>query len=88
MLLGVAGPAPAYLAYVAPTFDTLQEQRHSAGYDASNAFLKSQVLTQVKDVENAFSEWAAVRMSPHANVRLVTFFFGSHLAVASSHFYL
>ncbi|WP_312309265.1 hypothetical protein [Stenotrophomonas indicatrix] len=74
MLLGAAGPVPADLAYVARTFVTLQEQRHSADYDVSKTFLKSQVLTQVKDVEDAFNRWAAVRMSPHANALLMAFF--------------
>lgn len=74
LLLGTSGAVPADLADVARTFVTLQEQRHTADYDAGKAFLKSQVLGHVKDVEDAFQKWAAIRTSPHANAVLMAFF--------------
>ncbi|WP_188252567.1 hypothetical protein [Stenotrophomonas maltophilia] len=74
LLLGASGPVPAGLADVARTFVTLQEQRHAADYDVSRTFLKSWVLSQVKDVEDAFQKWAIVRQTPHANAMLMAFF--------------
>ncbi|MDT7824245.1 hypothetical protein [Xanthomonas hortorum] len=39
---------------------TLQEQRHAADFDIGKPFLKSCVLSHVKDIEDAFQEWTTV----------------------------
>lgn len=49
------------LKYVAKIFAQLQEQRHTADYDNATFWTKTEALTQVASVQQAFSTWKSIR---------------------------
>lgn len=50
----------SHLRYVAKTFAQLQEQRHTADYDNAKSWTKTDALSQVVSVQQAFRAWKKV----------------------------
>lgn len=67
-------PIEAELREVASAFYELQEARHSADYDLTEAFDRVQVIGYVARVKDAMVKWKAVKDSPNANVFLTAIF--------------
>ena len=61
------------LKLVAKTFVKLQELRHSADYDGSVFWTRTEALDSVRSVERAFDCWKAVRKEKIAQEYLVAF---------------
>lgn len=55
---------------VASALVELQEARHKADYDLTEAFDRVQVLSRVEQARKALNDWRAVRGTPNANVFL------------------
>ena len=62
----------AALKTVAKTFVQLQEQRHTADYDNTRAWSRTEALAQVKSAEQAFSTWKPIRDEQIAQAYLVS----------------
>lgn len=60
------------LRSVAKTFSQLQEQRHAADYDNSRIWTRTEALVQVKAAEQAFADWAGIRVHRIAQEYLVS----------------
>jgi uncharacterized protein (UPF0332 family) len=61
----------AQLRRIAATFIQLQEQRHIADYDNGTSWTRTQALSHVRQVEQAFVDWAAIRNQPMSQEYLV-----------------
>jgi uncharacterized protein (UPF0332 family) len=59
---GANAPVVKHLKNVAATFVALQQQRHSADYDNSKRWTRTEVLTQIESAQAAFDSWAAISM--------------------------
>lgn len=57
---------------VANTFFQSQQQRHSADYDNSKVWTRTEVLTLIQLVEEAFDSWKQVRKHDDAQAFLVS----------------
>jgi uncharacterized protein (UPF0332 family) len=60
------------LKTVAETFTQLQEKRHIADYDNAAFWTRTEALSQVKSVEQAFNTWKAIRNERIAQAYLVS----------------
>lgn len=49
------------LRTVAKTFSQLQEKRHTADYDNTTFWTRTEALTEVKAAEQAFITWKSIR---------------------------
>jgi uncharacterized protein (UPF0332 family) len=63
----------AKLRVVATAFVQLQDQRHTADYDNTTFWTRSEALKQVKTAEQAFVTWRAIRNEHIAQAYLVSF---------------
>jgi hypothetical protein len=70
------GEAPPDLARVAEAFIELQEKRHSAEYDLTEPFLRTQALELIVQAENAIAVWQTIRHLPITKAFLASFIFG------------
>jgi uncharacterized protein (UPF0332 family) len=61
-----------HLHRVAETFFQAQQQRHSADYDNSKTWTRTEVLTLIDLVEAAFDSWHAIRQEPAAQAYLIS----------------
>lgn len=61
-----------HLHNIADTFFQSQQQRHTADYDNSKQWTRTEVLTQVTLVQGAFSSWKAIREEPLAQAFLIS----------------
>jgi uncharacterized protein (UPF0332 family) len=61
------------LRLVATAFVQLQDQRHTADYDNTTFWTRSEALEQVKIAEQAFVTWRAIRNEQIAQAYLVSF---------------
>ena len=59
------------LRVVAKTFSQLQEKRHTADYDNTTFWTRTEALAQVKSAEEAFSKWKPIRNEQIAQAYLV-----------------
>lgn len=57
---------------VANAFSQSQQQRHSADYDNSKAWTRTEVLTLIELVEEAFVSWRQIRKNDDAQAFLIT----------------
>jgi hypothetical protein len=71
----LATPIEAQIRNVAATFIDLQQARHSADYDHIAQLTRVDALLKVRQAEQAFLDWKAVRDAPNANVFLATLLF-------------
>lgn len=62
----------ADLRTVAKTFAQLQEKRHMADYDNTTFWTKTDALSQVKSVQQAFGIWKPIRNEQIAQAYLVS----------------
>ena len=62
----------AALRAVAKTFAQLQEKRHTADYDNTTFWTRTEALTQVKSAEQAFNTWKPIRNEQIAQAFLVS----------------
>ena len=62
----------ADLKAVAKTFAQLQEKRHTADYDNTTFWTKTEALAQVKSAEQAFATWKPIRNEQIAQAYLVS----------------
>ncbi|MGC2661123.1 MAG: hypothetical protein WA324_24475 [Bryobacteraceae bacterium] len=60
------------LRYVANTFVQLQEQRHVADYDNAKFWTKTEALSQVTSVQQAFHDWRRIAKEPIAQAYLIS----------------
>jgi hypothetical protein len=60
------------LANLASVFVELQQARHEADYDALRTFTKAETLDLVRQVEQASTDWRAVKGSIQADTFLVS----------------
>ena len=70
-----AGEEPAVVAAlkaVAKTFSRLQEKRHTADYDNTTFWTRTEALAQVKSAEQAFIIWKPIRSEQIAQAYLVS----------------
>lgn len=70
-----AGPSldrARHLHRVADTFFRAQQQRHTADYDNSARWTRTEVTSQIKEVEKAFASWRAIRDEPDAQAFLIS----------------
>jgi hypothetical protein len=72
-------PAPSltlnigkHLYTVADTFIQAQQQRHTADYDNSTQWTRTEVLIQIDLVTAAFESWNTIRKEPIAQAYLVS----------------
>lgn len=63
---------PARLRQFATTFVQIQELRHRADYDLSEAFIRQAVLTEIQRVENAIKHWDEVADDPATRIFLLS----------------
>ena len=68
-------PLTASLTSVARGFVRLQEERHKADYDLADQFDRTRVLGLVKEAEQLFRDWNAVRNTDDARVFLASLMF-------------
>jgi hypothetical protein len=61
-----------HLQKVANTFVQAQQQRHVADYDNSKDWTRTEALTQIQLVEEAFDSWHRVRNHPLAQEFLIS----------------
>ena len=54
------------LADIADTFIELQQHRHTADYDSSRKWARTEVLAQIESVQRAFDSWNAIVREPVA----------------------
>jgi len=64
------------LKAVAKTFAQLQEKRHTADYDNTTFWTRTEALTQVKSAEQAFNTWKRIRNEQIAQAFLVSLVVG------------
>ena len=62
----------AVLKGVAKTFAQLQEKRHTADYDNTTFWTRTEALVQIKSAEQAFSTWKTIRNEQIAQAYLVS----------------
>jgi uncharacterized protein (UPF0332 family) len=70
-----AGEDPAVVAAlraVAKTFVQLQEKRHTADYDNTTFWTRTEALARVKSAEQAFNAWSPIRNEHIAQAYLVS----------------
>ena len=60
------------LRAVAETFSQLQEKRHTADYDNTTFWTRSEAVTHVKSAEQAFITWKTIRSERIAQDFLVS----------------
>src|SRR5579872_2158037 len=60
------------LELVARTFSQAQQQRHTADYDNSKQWTRTEVLTQIALVDAAFQSWHTIRDESDAQTYLVS----------------
>ncbi len=60
------------LKYVARTFARLQEQRYIADYDNAKFWTKTEALSQVRSVQNAFRAWERIAKESTAQSYLLS----------------
>jgi uncharacterized protein (UPF0332 family) len=72
-------PAPSpdldcarHLRHIADTLVQTQQQRHRADYDNSKQWTRTEVLTLIALVEEAFQCWRAIRDEPIAQAYLIS----------------
>jgi hypothetical protein len=70
-------PSPA-LESVAAAFIKLQDERHKADYDLTFQFDRSNVQALVREADEAFRNWAAIRGSDESRVFLAALAFWKH----------
>jgi hypothetical protein len=68
---------PQQLQDIARAFTDLQEDRHRADYNYTARFTRADVREKVKQVQDAFKQWAAVRKSPEADYYLIALLTGN-----------
>lgn len=61
-----------HLQNVAETFIQVQQQRHTADYDSSKQWARTEVLSQIAFVQQAFESWRAIRKDPCAPAFLIS----------------
>ena len=61
-----------HLQKVAHTFFQVQQQRHMADYDNSKDWTRTEVLTQIQLVEEAFDSWHQIRNHAFAQEFLIS----------------
>lgn len=61
-----------HLLRVADTFFQAQQQRHMADYDNSKQWTRTEVLTQIELVEEAFKSWHGIRDEASARAYLIS----------------
>jgi hypothetical protein len=49
-----------HLRFIAMTFVDLQQDRHTADYDNSKKWTRTEVLAQIEAVQAAFDSWQAI----------------------------
>ncbi len=64
----------AHLRNVANAFNQLYEDRHTADYDNATQWSRTEVLTQINLVQQAFTSWRAIRDQGIANDYLLSLF--------------
>lgn len=70
-----ADPAvAAHLRNVANAFNQLYDDRHTADYDNATEWSRTEVLTQIDLVRQAFASWKAIRDQGLANDYLLSLF--------------
>jgi len=57
---------------VAETFFEAQRQRHTADYDNSKTWTRTEVMTLIGLVASAFQSWHAIRDTPAAQTYLIS----------------
>jgi uncharacterized protein (UPF0332 family) len=70
--LGEDPAAVAVLKAVAKTFAQLQEKRHTADYDNTTFWTRTEALAQIKSAEQAFNTWKSIRNEQIAQAYLVS----------------
>jgi hypothetical protein len=68
-------PLAASVTSVARGLVRLQEERHKADYDLADQFDRTRVQGLVREAEQIFSDWAAVRNTDEARVFLASLMF-------------
>ena len=68
---------PQDLRRVARAFTDLQAERHRSDYNYAARFTRTDVRDKVKQVQNAFKQWAAVRKTPEADYYLMALLTGN-----------
>jgi hypothetical protein len=71
----MAGPIPVPLVSVARAFVRLQDERHNADYDLSDQFDRNRVQGLLREAEQAFRDWNAVRNTDEARLFLAALMF-------------
>ncbi|MEZ5353982.1 MAG: hypothetical protein R2762_15190 [Bryobacteraceae bacterium] len=61
-----------HLHSISDAFFQAQQQRHTADYDNSKQWTRTEALTQVTLVQGAFASWRAIRKEPLAQVYLIS----------------
>lgn len=61
-----------HLFRVADTFIQAQQHRHTADYDSSKQWTRTETLTLIQQVNTAFSSWHAIRNEPVAQDYLIS----------------
>ncbi len=61
-----------HLHNISDTFFQSQQQRHTADYDNSKQWSRTEVLTQVTLVQEAFHSWKAIRAGQPAQAYLIS----------------
>lgn len=69
---GPAVDCKTHLQKVTDTFLQAQQQRHMADYDNSKQWTRTEVLTQIQLVEEAFTSWRVIREEPVAQAFLIS----------------
>ena len=64
----------AHLRNVAGAFSQLYEDRHTADYDNATQWSRTEVLTQINLVQQAFASWRAIRDQDIASDYLLSLF--------------
>jgi len=63
-------PSPPQITHVALTFVELQEAHHEADYNVQSRSSRTEVITLISHVEQAFLSWRAMRTEPIARMYL------------------
>lgn len=71
--------AAKHLHLIAVTFILMQQDRHTADYDGSKKWMRTDTLAKVDSVALAFQSWKAVRNDATAQDFLVTLLFKDRL---------
>lgn len=64
--------ADGHLGFVANTFIRVQIARHTADYDTSERWTRTQVSTLVAEAAEAFKSWRTIRRNPDAQAYLLS----------------